>query len=175
MPRYQQTWDVDKVLNHLSSLGDNKNLSLKQLSQKTLTLMALASAGRVSELQTLDLAFIRCDQNEVICTIAGLTKTMKVGNKPQEMKFPKSDGGNLDVYQCIIDYINKTGPLRGDESQFFISFIKPYKKVKTCSLARWLKAPIRGNSSDLYGRGRPYSSKAYHLDWHAAHWSSPKS
>ena len=98
MPRYQQTWDVDKVLNHLSSLGDNKNLSLKQLSQKTLILMALASAGRVSELQKLDLAFIRRDQNEVICTIAGLTKTMKVGNKPQEMKFPKSDGGNLDVY-----------------------------------------------------------------------------
>ena len=30
------------------------------------------------------------------------------------------------------------------------------------------------NSSDLYGRGRPYISKVYHLAWHAVHWSSPK-
>ena len=39
--RYTETWDVDGVLNHLTSLGENSQLSRKQLSQKLVVLMAL--------------------------------------------------------------------------------------------------------------------------------------
>ena len=44
-PHYTETWDVDRVLNHLSSLGENSQLSLKQLSQKLVVLMALVQAS----------------------------------------------------------------------------------------------------------------------------------
>ena len=56
-PRYTETWDVDGVLNHLTSLGENSQLSLKQLSQKLVVLMALVQASRSSELQALDVRF----------------------------------------------------------------------------------------------------------------------
>ena len=32
-PRYSETWDVDVVIKHICSIGDNKELSLKTLSQ----------------------------------------------------------------------------------------------------------------------------------------------
>lgn len=54
-PQYSTTWDVDMVTRYLQSMGENKALSLKQLSQKLALLMALVDASRVSELQTLDL------------------------------------------------------------------------------------------------------------------------
>ena len=56
-PRYSATWDVDVVIRHLQSLGENEALALKQLSQKLVLLMALVEASRVSELQALDLRF----------------------------------------------------------------------------------------------------------------------
>ena len=56
-PQYARTWDVDIAIQYLSSLGDNTTLSLKQLSYKLATLMALVGANRVSELQVLDLRF----------------------------------------------------------------------------------------------------------------------
>ena len=44
-PRYTKTWDVNKVLSYLKSLGPNHSLSLKQLPLKTATLLTIL-AGR---------------------------------------------------------------------------------------------------------------------------------
>ena len=56
-PRYSVTWDVDVVIRYFQSLGENDNLTLKQLSKKLVLLMALVEASRVSELQALDLRY----------------------------------------------------------------------------------------------------------------------
>ena len=56
-PRYSATWDVDRVIEYLKSMGGNDSLSLKQMSQKLALLMALVGASRVSELQALDLRY----------------------------------------------------------------------------------------------------------------------
>ena len=63
-PRYTHTWDVQ---NHITELGDNGSLSLKQLSLKLVMLMSLTRASRVSELQALDLCFlpVYCEQSGV--------------------------------------------------------------------------------------------------------------
>ena len=54
-PRYSATWDVSLVLNWIKGLGQNNELSLKDLSWKLALLMALVSANRTSELHALDL------------------------------------------------------------------------------------------------------------------------
>lgn len=58
-PRYpgtwMGTWKVDRVLEHIVSLGDHEVLSLKGLSLKLAILMALVKASRSSEVQALDL------------------------------------------------------------------------------------------------------------------------
>ena len=40
---------------------------------------------------------------------------------------------------AITAYLSRTKPLCSDDSQFFISFVKPHKSVKACTLARWMK------------------------------------
>ena len=54
MPRYQQSWDVNAVLEHLRSLPNNQNLPLSTLTQKLGPLLALTAPKRSSELRLLD-------------------------------------------------------------------------------------------------------------------------
>ena len=50
LPRYSSTWDVGLVILFLDGLGENKSLSLKDLSQKLGFLLALTAMDRVSEI-----------------------------------------------------------------------------------------------------------------------------
>lgn len=58
VPRYTETWDVDLVLKYIMNLPEDKDLTLKQLSQKLTMLMSLTSAGRSSEICKLDTKFM---------------------------------------------------------------------------------------------------------------------
>ena len=75
LPRYTQTWKVHQVTNYLEGLGDNSELSLKQLSGKLVVLLALTSAERGSELAAHDLRFRRFYPEGVSFTLPQLTKT----------------------------------------------------------------------------------------------------
>ena len=56
-PRYSDTWNVDMVIRHLQSLGNNSILTLKVLGQKLALLMALVEVSRSSELHALDVCY----------------------------------------------------------------------------------------------------------------------
>ena len=59
MPRYSDTWDVNRVLQYLEDLGPNDNLGDKELSHKLAMLLALTTACRASEIQGMTLEFIQ--------------------------------------------------------------------------------------------------------------------
>ena len=50
-PRYSSTWDVDRVVCYISSMGQNTDLSRKQLNQKLALLMVLVVASQTSDLR----------------------------------------------------------------------------------------------------------------------------
>jgi len=54
---HSAAWDVSKVLTFIRSLGDNESMSLKDLFEKLVVLLALTSADRGSELAAHDLRF----------------------------------------------------------------------------------------------------------------------
>ena len=54
-PRYATTWQVSKVVQYISSLGSNSNLSTKLLSYKLVGLLALTAPDRASGLAARDL------------------------------------------------------------------------------------------------------------------------
>ena len=54
LPKYTFFWDVKTVLDHLSSWNSPKMLDLKQLSVKSVTLLAINCHGRSSDLTSLD-------------------------------------------------------------------------------------------------------------------------
>ena len=71
-PRYVSTWDVDIIIRHIVALGENSNLSLKQLSHKLAILMALVGANGVSELCVLDLRFCQYRSDGVYFEVLSL-------------------------------------------------------------------------------------------------------
>jgi hypothetical protein len=52
-PRYESIWDPELVVRFVSGLGENSQLSIKNLSLKTVTLIALASLLCVSEMASI--------------------------------------------------------------------------------------------------------------------------
>ena len=58
-PRYQTTWNVEEVLKYLKLLPGNEDLQLKDLTQKLAVIMALTNAARASDIQALDIRFLR--------------------------------------------------------------------------------------------------------------------
>lgn len=139
-PRYMQMWDVNKVLSYIIGMENNKDLSLKEISMKLCMLMALASASRSSEIHKFDIENMNITEDEIIFTLKSLTKSRRMGQSPISVKFTKyEEHPKLDIISCTMEYLEKIKIIRAEEKQLFVSFIKPHKAVKSCTIASWLK------------------------------------
>ena len=81
LPRYQVTWDVGVVLRFLAQWHPKETLSLKQLTLKTVMLVALTSSDRAQTLHAL-----RRDQVEV--TEEGLVFVVLYPSETHQTWFP---------------------------------------------------------------------------------------
>jgi len=143
-PRYSKTWEVSKVLEYLTGLGNNSSLSLKTLSGKLALLMALVTASRTSELHALDLRYRVFRPEGVLFKLASLTKKRQVGAAPKECFFGAFAGDNrLRVVECLKEYERRTLSFRqqdeGASSKLFLSYISPHKAVSSQRIAHWIK------------------------------------
>ena len=110
MPRYQQAWDIDAVLEYLRSLPLNQDLPLKILSQKLSLLFALTAPKRSSELKLLDLRFMRILPEGVVFELPGMTKTSSDVTPVFFAKFDECE--TLCVLRCLQSYIARTDGFR---------------------------------------------------------------
>ena len=70
------------ILDHIKSLGSNVSLSDKLLTHKLSMLLALASAGRTSELRAFDVRYLSDSEDSMTFRLAKLTKSRKTGQPP---------------------------------------------------------------------------------------------
>lgn len=54
----------------------------------------------------------------------------------------------LCIVKCIQEYLTPTMPLRGDETQLLISFVRPHKVVSKDTIGRWIKSVLANSSID---------------------------
>ena len=138
-PRYQSTWPVSTVLDHIVSLGPNEGLSLDKLSGKLVMLFALAKAPRVSELCALSLQTCSRQRGGVSFVLTELTKTQRPGSNMCTFYVPCLDKEPLVCpVQCLEVYVEKTAALRGTR-KLFIATRRPHTAVTSATLARWIK------------------------------------
>ena len=141
--RYPFTWDVKEVLDHIRSWGPTSGLPLNKLTLKLAMLLALANASRSSELHALDVKRMAWSAEGVTFSLAALTKTSRPG-KSKALFYQNLD---LDKELCpvnsIKEYLKRTYDVRKDDN-LFLSYVKPYRPVKPCSIARWLKVILQG-------------------------------
>ena len=80
-PRYNQIWDIQQVLDYLKALPDNDKLTLRQLTLKTVGLLALTQINRGSELKYLNLGFMRESNQTYVFSFNQHTKTSRRNRK----------------------------------------------------------------------------------------------
>ena len=74
LPRYQTTYDINKVLTYVRQIfGNNELLTLRCLSYKCLFLLSLASISRIATLKSLG-ANVIFHQGHVVIPIVSLEK-----------------------------------------------------------------------------------------------------
>lgn len=160
-PRYTSIWQVRDVLDHIKGhLHDNGSLPLRDLTRKLVTLLALATASRASDLHLLDIRFMTFYENRVEFTLAGLTKTRRSGPpKVSSIRTFPSDPGLCPV-KALREYLNKTSSLRHPNPQrLLISWRKPYKPVSSSTVARWIKSVLKESGIDV-GVFKAHSTRA---------------
>ena len=88
LPRFTETWNPQLVLNHLKTYPSTRNLSLKQLTQKLVMLMALLSAQRTQSLQKVTLEDMSTSPGKYIFHISSLLKYTSAKGGQNRHLFP---------------------------------------------------------------------------------------
>lgn len=140
-PKYKSIWEPQKVLDYLSEWVPNDKITLKQLSQKLVTLMALATGHRIQTLFSIDISNITHTEDAIEIKIPARLKTSKEGMLLPNLRIPFfKENPTICVASALETYLHRTQDLRQEEaSALFISNQKDHKAVSKDTLSRWIK------------------------------------
>lgn len=156
--KYLTFWPVDQLLNFLADWHPASSLSLKQLTLKTLALLALSSSDRGQTLHSINIENTDITDNTVVFVITTKLKTTRKVIKNKVIKCIATDTPSLNVCDYVLYYLNKTLAFRAAEvakgkrkpTELFLSWATK-KPVSKQSIARWLKQVLILAGIDNYG------------------------
>ena len=158
LPRFNCTWDVSVVLNHLRSV-EIQSSSLRDVSKKLVALLALTTGQRIQSLCVIDLRNLELTPQYVKIRFGDLLKQSKPGNHLQELYIESyAPNRSLCVVNCLSKYLDMTRDLRSDNN-LFISTIKPFKKASHNTVSNWLRECLKDSGIDL-AIFTPHSTRA---------------
>lgn len=146
-PKYDVTWDPQIVLNHISSLPDNDDLSLLQLSCKLLSLLAIITAHRMQTFSLIEVnnIEIKDSENLILIKIPRRIKTSGKNRLQPLLRLPYfKENTKICTAATLKSYLDRTKVIRGKEKFLFLSCKKPHKRVTTDTLSRWVSQTLAG-------------------------------
>lgn len=144
LPKYTCTFDVQIVLQYLSSLGDSFSIPFKFLSYRLATLFCLLSGQRDQTLSAIDVRFISITDERVICYISQILKTTRptFHQSPIDFRsYPLCD--SLCPVKNTQAYLSRSFRLRGPFVKLFISHKEPHHPVVVSTISRWVKETLK--------------------------------
>ena len=159
-PRYVVTWDVGIVLRFLAKWHPPTALTLKQLTLKTVALVALTSSDRAQTLHALKVDRVAATPQGLEFVVYEVLKTYRRGKPARVVKCVSWDKEELDVAFYVQSYIQRTLVLRlrsykkglGKPTQLFLSH-KSGLPVAKATISRWIKEVLKmsGINTDVFG------------------------
>lgn len=152
VPKYQEIWDVNIVLQYLKKISPAEKLPLKSLTLKTATLLMIVTGQRVQTLSLLSLEKCKISSNKILFVVTENVKTSKPGTSAVQVQVEKYvPDQRLCIVRYLKEYIKRTQAIRAS-SQLFISHRRPYTAVKKGTIAHWVKAILRlsGINTELF-------------------------
>lgn len=149
-PKYNCTWDVTIVLRYMETIDTTKDKSFKLLSYKTVMLLAICSAHRVQTFANIKVENIKETPEGFMIHVPDKIKTSAPGRCQPLIYLPYyRDNGKLCAASTLKQYLEVANKIRHQSADtLFISIRKPYKKVGTQSLSRWLKTVMSDSGVD---------------------------
>lgn len=124
-------------------------MSLESLSKKLVTLLALVTGQRMQTLSLIDIKNITIKEDLVEIKIPERIKTSKPGKNQPVLILPfYKENLNVCPASTLQCYLSRTKDLRCNTTSLFISFKKPFQKVSTQTLSRWVKEVLHKNGVD---------------------------
>nr|CAI5860450.1 unnamed protein product [Callosobruchus analis] len=135
-PGYTATWDPTPLLTYIENLPSP--LSLKTLSYKLTTLLALITGERLQTISLIRLSNIIQGSRETVINISDLTKTSRTGKAQPCLHIPIFPQSPLLCGATILkEYIKRTVPLRHPDNDFlFITHKIPHGRASKDTLSR---------------------------------------
>lgn len=136
-------WDVSIVLTLLRRMSPVSELSLKDLTHKLVTLIALTNASRAQTIQLLKISNMEKHSDCFRFVMTDLLKQSRVGYKnPDILLSAYPPDRRLCVYFVMKEYLKRTSDFRSNTDSFILSYIKPYKPVTSSTISRWIKTVL---------------------------------
>ncbi|OXU18778.1 hypothetical protein TSAR_005755 [Trichomalopsis sarcophagae] len=148
-PKYDSTWDPKIVLDYLSSLSKNEELSLKILTMKLITLFALITGHRMQTFALIKIENVLVTNKHIEIKIPDRIKTSGANRKQSCLVLPfYKKNRKICAASTLQHYLEKTKDLRSNINSLFISHKKPHKKVTSQTLSRWIKEILENSGID---------------------------
>jgi len=146
-PKYPILWDVNVLLTYLSNWRVE---SLKDITLKLATLLAVLSVQRVHSLTLID---YRCISFMANGTFISIFDDLKIARSRPSFVIAlpgSSDPDPLAIVSLLKSYLSQTASLRPQTClQLFVSYCKPHKGVSSDTVSRWIKSVLQLAGIDI--------------------------
>jgi hypothetical protein len=132
------------VFRFMSSLGNHEFLPLPTLSGKLVTLHALATLLRVSELASITFSSVMLSENTLKFSLSKPLKAQRNGPL-QSFTLSACPDSNTCPVSALRFYANRTSVNRPpiQDSMLFISLVAPFRALKGNTVSRWIKTFLK--------------------------------
>lgn len=149
LPRYTDTWNSQVVLNHLKTYLTTGNLSLKELTQKLVMLMALLSVQRTQTLQS----YLWNECVHRLESISSLLKQTSAKGGQNSYLFPISfTCDDVDKRLCVVELptacIERTASLTKNTKQLLICYVATHGPASKDTISRWIRQTMNDAGID---------------------------
>lgn len=158
LPRYNTTWDPELVLKLFTGMEDNINLSLKELTLKTATLLTLLSGRRGQTIISLHIDNITFSDTEMRISLGDLLKTSRRDFQEPEIVLKEYPNKKICIVDTVQAYIRRTNQIRENEKQLFISHSWPFGKITRDTLGRYIREVLKMAGVNM--RFKPHSLRS---------------
>ena len=159
-PKYIVTWDVTRVLRFLATWHPSISLNIKQLTLKTVALIALTACDRAQTLHLLSVEHVSISAHGLEFVVPEVLKTSRRGKPARVVTCVKWGDERLDVCAYVHAYINRTLSFRikavrkgrPKPVQLFLSH-RTGRPVQRASISRWLREVLQLSGIDVDRNG----------------------
>lgn len=150
--KYENVWDPNTVLLHLSPWYPLDSLGIENLTKKLAMLVALATGQRVQTLFCIKTNNLNFNHEGVVIMITDILKTSCPRRTALKLVLPYlNEKPELCPVKILIEYLERTRSVREKDTsliRLFLTFKKPFKEATTQTISRWLRQVMYASGVD---------------------------